>query len=382
MFSLILNRNFKTFLMHVTLRDIAKSLFSVFIPIFLLANNVPLLTVGIYFLIQEIITMLFTIFLFYWVQRWGIKKIAYIGILFQIFAVILLYFISTDYWVIGLLAFTRGVSHAFYWGVYDTFLVHISENDSGKDLGIFYLFTGIFGALIIPFSGFILETYSSLLLIISSVFLELIALYFLYKVKLNPLRGNNQYSSIRNMLKRKENRYIFKARGLIEFCENTTSTILPIFIYLIYESLFISGLFLMGASIVSGLYSYYLGTKGRLFKNFYIVYINILFFLLLLLLVYFFPNPLMLVVATIGLPLFKRGLYLSIISGVNNSCKSDNCYNKFLFSRIGENISSIFIALVVIVFSAHFKWSFLASIFLISVSSIMIIQYKKFINSW
>lgn len=379
-----LNNDFKNFLFHVTSRDIAKSLFSIFIPLFLLANGVPLLLVGVYFLIQELFTIFLTSFLFYRIHKWGIKRVAIIGILFQVFAVILLYSISAEFWIIALIGFARGISHGFYWGVYDIFFVHMSDGRSGKELGNFYFLTGILGAIIIPFSGFILEKHSALILIISSIFLELISIYFLSKIKLSPLRKNNLKSSFLRMFKKRENRYIFRARNLIEICENTGSTILPIFIYLVYDSLFISGLFLMGASIFTGIYSHYLGRINEDHKNrrFFVVCANIFMFALLLLLVYLFQNPFVLILATIGLPFFRQGVYLSIITGVNESCKKEDCYNKLIFSRIGENVASIFIALIIILFAFNFKFSFLAIIFCIFISSIFLKSYNKFINGW
>lgn len=379
-----LNDGFKNFLFHITLRDIAKSLFSIFIPLFLLANGVSLLFVGIYFLIQEVSTIFLTYFLFYKIHKLGIKQVAIIGILFQIFAVILLYFISAEFWFIALIGFTRGISHGFYWGVYDIFFVHMSDGQIGKELGMFYFLTGIFGAIIIPFSGFILENYPPLILIVSSIFLELISIYFLSIIKLNPLRKNNSKNSLFGMFRKKENRYIFQARNLIEICENTGSIILPIFIYLVYGSLFISGLFLMGASIFTGIYSYYLGEMNEHNKNkrFFIIFTNAFMFSLLLLLVYLFQNPFILIIVTIGLPFFRQGIYLSVITGVNKLCKQEDCYNKLLFSRIGENVASIFIAFIIILFASNFKLSFLAIIILIFISSVFLKNYKSFINKW
>ncbi len=379
-----LNNGLTNFLFHVTSRDIAKSLFSIFIPLFLLANGVSLFLVGIYFLIQEVFTIFLTSSLFYKIHKWGVKRVAIMGILFQIFAIILLYFISADFWIIALIGFARGVSHGFYWAVYDMFFVHTSDGHFGKELGNFYFLAGILGALIIPFSGFILEEYSPLILIISSICLELVSIYFLSKIKISPLIKNHSKKSLFGMFKKRENRYMFRARNLIEICENTGSTILPIFIYLVYDSLFISGLFLMGASIFTGIYSYYLGGINEYSKNrrFFVIYINIFMFALLLLIVYLFQNPFSLILATIGLPFFRQGIYLTIITGVNESCRNGDCYNKLIFSRIGENIASIFIALTIILFSFNFRFSFLAIIVLIFFSSFFLRKYKEFINGW
>lgn len=377
-----LNKNFNNFLSHVTSRNIARSLFSIFIPIFLLFNGVSLLFVGFYFLIQEFFTIGLTSFLFYKVHKWGIKRLAIIGIFFQILAVVLLYFISSDFWIIALIGFARGISHGFYWGVYDAFFVHMSDGKVGKELGTFYFSLGIFGAIIIPFSGFILDNYTPLILMISSIALELVSIYFLSKVNLNPLRKNNLKESLFGMFKKKENRYNFVARNLTEICENTGSTILPIFIYLIYESLFISGLFLMASSIFTGIYSYYLGKTSEAHKNkrAFMFFLNVFLFALLLLIIYFFPNPLILILAIIGLPFFRQGIYLSAITGINESCKKEDCYNKLLFSRIGENVASIFISLIIIFFAFNFEFSFLALIALIFLVSLIVYRYKRFLN--
>ena len=230
------------------------------------------------------------------------------GILFQIIAIILLYFISAEYWIIVLIGLARGISHGLYWGVYDIFFVHISDGRFGKELGNFYLLSGIIGTLIIPFGGLILDNYHPLILMVSSACLEVISIYFISRIKITALRKNNPENSLFEMFKKREGKYIFTARNVTEILENTSSAILPIFIYVLYQSLFISGLFLMGASIFTGIYSYCIGKSNDCNKDkrFLIVLINILMSVLLILTVFFLRNPFSLILATVGLPFFRQ----------------------------------------------------------------------------
>lgn len=341
--------NYPKYFSHFVTKNFARSLFSIFIPIYLYANGFSLFQVGIFYLIQELINFIFTYTLYQKVHKWGVRNIMVTAVVAQVILILLVYnFLTPTYLFLIILAFFRGIHDSFYWGAHGMFLVHLSGKKTGHFLGKWYFLTTIAQVVIIPLSGYVLDNYSAFWLVVTSVIIYSISIIPLLSIKLTPLKNNVQIQ-LSKFIKKSENQYITVVSHLNEFFTKINDTLIPLFIFFLFGKFVSIGIAAVFVVFGEGIYSLLIGNSSDNVKNRKkLLYFNIISYLLLLILLIFINNYVLFVIVLI-LAFFKAGSLISSETGINKSCQDSECYSKKILSRLGENVAGMFIGVAIII---------------------------------
>src|SRR4051812_20416146 len=76
---------------HYLLKKVAASLFGIFIPIYLYANGFSLIQVGLFYLCQEAVNVIFTYVLYKNIYLWGVRNVLIVATLAQIVLLFMVY---------------------------------------------------------------------------------------------------------------------------------------------------------------------------------------------------------------------------------------------------------------------------------------------------
>ncbi len=345
----VIFNNYSKYFTHYITKNFAHGLFSIFIPVYLYANGFSLFQVGLFYLIQEIVNFIFTSVLYQRVHRWGVRNITIIAVFAQIILVLITYnYLFPTYTFLLILAFFRGIHDSFYWGTYGIFIVYLSGERTGKFLGKWYFLTTLFQAAIIPFSGYVLDSYSPLWLVVSSVILYGISIIPLLTIKLHLLKNNNRIETS-SLLKKRENRYIFVMSNLNEFLTKIGDSLIPLLIYFMFSKFFTIGVGAIFAILGGGIYSFVIGNiSDKKESREKWLYFNIFSYLFSLVLIIFVKDYVLFAIIMI-LAFFKTGTVISSETGINKSCQSNGCYSKKILSRLGENIAGMLIGILIMI---------------------------------
>ena len=376
----LISSNYSKYFTHYVTKNFARSLFSIFIPIYLYANGFSLFQVGVFYLAQEIVNFIFTYILYQKVHDWGVRNVTIIAVLAQIILVLLVYnYLTPAYIFLFILAFFRGIHDSFYWGTHGIFIVHLSGKRTGNFLGKWYFLTTLFQIAIIPLSGYALDHYSPFWLVASSIVLYGISIIPLAKIKLTLLK-NNTKTKIFLSLRKKGNKYIFAVSHLNEFFTKINDSLIPLFIYFVFGKYFSIGIAAIFATFGEGVYSFFIGNnsdKKEARKK--LLYFNIISYLFLLILTIFVKNYVLFIIIMM-LAFFRTGTVVSSEAGINKSCLDSECYSKKLLSRLGENIAGMFIGIVIMIAGlTSFSATFIICIVYIFFSFLIVKNFVKYI---
>lgn len=374
--------NYLRYLTHYITQSSARSLFSIFIPIYLLANGFSLFEVGVFYLAQECINFVFSSILFKRIHILGIRNTTIYAVLAQIILVALTYeFLAIEYTFLLLLAFLRGFHDSFYWGPYAIFLVHLSDKKTGRFLGRFHFFTAVAQLVIVPLAGFALDHYSAFWLVVLSIFIYLLSIIPLLKLTVSSLRDNRPLS-FSSIVTNAENRYIVGMSHLNEFFTKINDTLIPLFIYFLFSTYFSAGVAIIFVILGEGLYSYFIGSRSdNSKKRKLLVFLNIIGYLLLLFSLAFASgmSPYILYILIIGLAFFRIGSWIAAEAGINKRIKPEYQCSKKMMGRLGENLAGIAIGFMVIVAGiSTFEIIFLAAFAYILF--FFFVMRKKYLN--
>lgn len=372
--------NYSKYFTHYITQNFARSLFSVFIAVYLYANGFSLFQVGVFYLLQEIITFIFTGTLYKKVYDWGVRNITIFAVLVQIILLLFIYnYLTPAYSFLFILAFFKGVHNSFYWGTHGIFIVHLSGKKTGRFLGKWYFLTTFFQVAIIPLSGYALDNYSPFWLIVGSIILYGVSIVPLIKIKLTPLR-NNIRTKILSSLKKQENKYIFLMSHLNEFFTKINDSLIPLFIFFTFGKYFSIGIAVIFATLGKGIYSFLIGNHSdKIETRKKLLYFNIVSYLLLLIVLIFVTNYALFIVIMV-LAFFRTGTLISSEAGINKSCLNGECYSKKLLSRLGENIAGMFIGITIMIAGlTTFSTTFIVSSAYILFSFLIIRKFADYI---
>ena len=333
---------------HYLIKNLAVSLFSIFIPIYLYANGFSLVQVGIFYFCQEIFNLFFTYILYRKIYSLGIKNTLIIATIFQVLLLAIIYnYLTPTYLFLLVLSIIRGFHDSFYWGANEVIMVHLSGKSVGKFLGKWNFVVTLLQIIIIPLSAYILDHTSSFWLIVLSIILLLISVIPLIKMRLLPLE-KNIIIPLKRLITSKENQYIAIISHLNEFLTKVGDTIIPIYIFIVFTNYFSVGIVGTISIIGSAFYSYFVGKHSEENnKRRHILFANMVALLVCVFLFIIIKSTLLLYFLIALISFFRLGIYLSSTVGINKLCLISDCYARKIFGRMSENVSGIIIGVII-----------------------------------
>ncbi|MFH1745053.1 MAG: MFS transporter [bacterium] len=248
-----------------TFRLIALSMFSIFIPIFLIRDaGYSILDICFF----EIASFFAVIILYYFTLKYlistGVKRILIISYLLNIVFLLILYFFDTLISDFGRFAFLSMVYFfgivpcVFYWSAHHVyFLDSIRSADEGKKLGIMTAIPTIMG-IASPFIGSILITQAGFkgVFIISAALMVVAsgALFFSSDIKIKLNLNFEKIIDLKNM--KKNMTYAIQGIGY-----TATGLIWPLFLFFISIKLISMGFLYLFSNIASAVTYYFVGSK-------------------------------------------------------------------------------------------------------------------------
>lgn len=327
---------------HYLIKNLAASLFGVFIPVYLYANGFSLVQVGIFYFCQEVCNLFFTYALYKKIYVWGIKNTLILATIAQILLLLVTYnFLAPTYLFLLVLSFVRGWHDSFYWGANEVMMVHLSGDHVGQFLARWNFTITILQILIVPLSAYILDHYSPVWLIIFSIGLLVGAIIPLIKINLSNLK-NNSVIPLKKLIKSNDNKYIGIVGHLSEFLTKINDFIIPVYLFTIFANYFSVGIASAVAIAGSAFYSYIISIRSEQTRSRRLLLAAHLLAFIILIMIFSISRSHVILYVLISLLAFSRlGVYLSSTVGINKLCLVSDCYARKMFARMSENVAGM-----------------------------------------
>jgi MFS family permease len=236
----MLHSDFWLFDLSIWIHVFARSLVAVFIPIFLLQMGFLIEEVLLYYIILHLTNVPLNFWAGWLTRRIGARKVIIVGVVFLILFFASLYNLEVgNWWLLAMMAVFASLYDAHYWVAHIFFFMKCSDKDDNvsKDasaLSIVKQFAGIlapfFGALVLIFF-----TQKTLLGI--SILILCLSFWPLFKIKDIDDKPKGKGKTIKEFFSdwKTSKEYLFLA--LYSIHSSVESTLWPIFIFMLFESL-------------------------------------------------------------------------------------------------------------------------------------------------
>ena len=243
----------------ILIRNLALSLVSIFVPIYLLTQtNIGFGGLIIYYFIQAIF-----LFLFYFISaslcyKYGTNKTILSSIPFYLIFFFILYNYYDSIYLMYLSAIVVGVAQGLFWFAFNYEFAEVSDKKHrGEEVKFWYFFSSIIGTIGPLLGGLLLSTEGfNTIFFISSV-LFLLSAAPLFRSKTRKLKNKIKWT---NCFKIKYFSVAPKyfAQG---FRIEINSIFWPLFIFLILGEYFKTGFIFSGVALVSSIVIWFVGNK-------------------------------------------------------------------------------------------------------------------------
>ncbi|MEA3398957.1 MAG: MFS transporter [Patescibacteria group bacterium] len=367
--------------LSVWLLTFGRSLVSIFIPIILLQMGFSLTNVILFFVILNIIDLPLNLLSKRLIIKYGAVRIIFLGIIFSIISLIILYFGDLNFNVLIVLAIALAGYDAFYW-VAHWFVFNeciVLDKKTGKKVSSMMIVRNL-AVLIAPLigAGMLIFLNKNYLLIISiaiilSSLLPLLKLDLKYTISDKRMKWDKFFSYKKNI---KDYIFIF----LRKFNDEAELVILPIFIFITFKSIESIGLISAIAMTISILSTYLVGKWTDKFNNNFLILLGSLFLGIVWILRLAIPTISIIYITTIFVGFLVVLLNIPIDSNlIRNSKKTSmievSTYRNFI-GMLGSFLFYLILFFSVKVFNLSFTITALA-MFSLSLISALVIKFKK-----
>ncbi len=337
--------------------DLAGSFISIFIPIYLLRNDLGLSGVFSYYLVYSI-SILFLFFLAnFVVSILGLKKTVIINypVLFLYF--FLLYKMKSYGVPFYFIAIVSALQTSLYWFPLNIWLANTTKKESmGQDLSKFFVISSMVG-LFAPIISAILLTQSGFrnLFMVSGVF-YLISAIPLFYIPEFPYENKLNFSKFKSLFK--EYRNYFVTDIFINIKEEAEEKIWPIFVYLSFRD-FLSIGYVGTISMVGGiLFTLLVGKYTDRFNKMNLFGIGAIILSSIWLTRFFVSSQTLVYILTIMATFFEPLVLIPIRSIVYINAKNEGAPTFILFREFANAIGRVSLYLFAILFIASIKYAF------------------------
>lgn len=241
----------------VSINNLAMSLISVFIAVYLLDLGYSLQWI-IYYLMIHHAVLLVGVFLSIYVTKFiGLINIFFIRLLFLVGYLLLLFSLSKNPVLFFIIPVLSGLESAFYWTPLNILTVRNTKPETmGSAISKFIIFPKIISFLGPIISGYIVTYYGFSPLFILSIVLFIISTLFILPLKSEKINFDFSFEKIKKVYKQNK---VFIVPEIIDNLAEDAMVLWTIFIFLILESFIDVGFIASIVAITSILLTYLIG---------------------------------------------------------------------------------------------------------------------------
>lgn len=338
--------------------DLAGSFISIFIPIYLLRNDLGLSGVFSYYLVYSISILFFFFLANFIVSILGLKKTVILNYPFLFLYFFLLYKMKSYGIPFYFIAIVSALQNSLYWFPLNILIANTTKKESmGSDLSKFFAISGIVGlfapiisAVVIINSGF------KNLFIISGIFYFISAIPLLYLPEFYHVSSLN-LDKFKTLFKEYKNYFVTEI--FINMKEDAEGKIWPIFVYLSFRD-FLSIGYVGTISMIGGiLFTLLVGKYTDRFNKMSLFGIGSIILSLIWLLRFFVTSQIFVYVLTIMATFFEPLILIPIRSIVYNYAKREGPQTFILFREFANLTGRLLLYLFAIIFIASIKYVFI-----------------------
>ncbi|MBU1046715.1 MFS transporter [Patescibacteria group bacterium] len=265
-FRRLIHSDFTLFEVSVWLHTFARSMVSIFIPIFLLQIGYSLTEVLIFYLIYNLLDVPLNFVARYLVRKIGARWVIILGSLSSVIFFIGVFYLKVNMWpLLILIALLAAIYDTFYWVAHLYFFMKCSENDDDVSGDTSWMsivrqvasfLAPLFGALILIFLD------KSFLIILSTVLLtfSVIPLFLLRGVDDKPTRKQKTFKEFFHSWDITRDYIVTSFRAITNTSE---SVIWPIFIFILFANIESVAVLPMIISLTTILFTYFVGKTAK-----------------------------------------------------------------------------------------------------------------------
>jgi len=364
----------------VWLHTFGRSLVAIFIPILLLQIGFSISQVILYYIIFNLIDIPLNFVARNLVIKKGARQVIFLGIIFEIIGMFILYFGNFSFALLLALAFVLAAYDTLYW-VAHWFVFNEcvkSKGQAGRKVGGLKIVRN-FASLLAPLigAGFLIFLNKNYLLLVSIVFLFL-SLLPLFGLKLDYIIPRKKMG-FKSFFSYKNNRRDYFYAFISRFHSTTEGIILPLFVFVVFESIVSVGALPVIAAASSLIFVFYVGKVTDKINSNSLIFFGSLFIGLFWILRIVFPT-----ISIIYLTSLFIGFLMVLVdvpidsnlvkNGKDTSMIDISCYRNF-FAMLSQLTLFVILYLAVDVFKFSFTIS-AASMFVLSLVSAIFLRIK------
>lgn len=367
--------------LSVWLHTFGRSLVAIFIPILLLQMGFSIPHVILYFFIYNLIDVPLNIFARNLVIKYGAREVIFLGIIFQIIGMFILYFGNFSFGLLLTLAFVLAGYDTFYW-VAHWFVfnecVTTTKKVGSKVSGLFIVRK--FASLVSPLigAGFLIFLSKNYLLIVSIVFLFL-SLIPLFRLKLNYVVPKKKMS-FKKFFSYSENKKDYTYVFMSHFNGAVETVLLPLFVFVVFGSIGSVGFLPVIATVSSIIFVFYVGKMTDNLDSNLLIFIGALFLTFFWILRILLPNLSLIYLTSLLMGFFTVFINVPIDSNLVRNGKKTSMIDVSCYRNFFHMFANIFLYGVLYFAVDVFKLSFTfsaATMFFIALMSAVFLRIKK-----
>ena len=382
-FSPVFRKDFWLFEFSILLHTIARSLVTVFVPVFLLNIGFSLGEVIIYLALYNGIDVPLNFFARWLTYKIGARKTIILGTLAAVGYFTLLLFLDTSNWSLLLgVAFAAAVYDTLYWVAHLYLFIETNKkgSDAGKQTGILYTVRR-FGSLVGPIVGaLILILANRDVLIAVSIIIFVLSIVPLLKMRYVKDKPDTKLLSFREFFKHIRERKDYASVALYAIHRGAEFSLWPIFIFTVFGSIEAVAAVPIIIAVTTMIFSYFAGQISSHKRGKMIIFgatlIVVVWMLRLM-----FDQGLFLYLSVFFIGLFSLLVSIPIDSGVFTRARNIDALSASTY-RNAASMGAKFIffailAFLVNVFNASFIIAMLALFVLIFINYLFITRWYE-----
>lgn len=231
--------DFWQFELSIWLHVFARSMISVFIPIFLLKMGYTISHVMLYYFIFNVFDFPLNFFAKWLTQKIGARRVIILGSMSSVIFFFLLYFLSFNNWPLLIaMAFFAALYDTLYWVSHIYYFMKCDKNDRNisKGVSFLYIVKRIAGILAPLLGALILIFLNQRVLILVSITFLILSIWPLFKIKHTKDKPTGKPTKMRDFFKGWSGIKEYLIQGIFSFHNVAEGVIWPIFIFTLFKT--------------------------------------------------------------------------------------------------------------------------------------------------
>ena len=236
----MLHSDFGMFDFSIWIHVFARSLVAVFIPIFLLQMGFMIEEVLLYYIILHLTNIPLNFWAGWLTRKIGARKVIITGVVFLILFFLSLYNLEVgNWWLLTMMALFASLYDAHYWVAHIFFFMKCSDKDDNVsgDASVLSIVKQVAGILAPFFGALVLIFFTQKVLLGISILILCLSFWPLFKIKDIDDKPKGKGKTIKEFFNSWESSKEYLFLALYSIHSSVESTLWPIFIFMLFESL-------------------------------------------------------------------------------------------------------------------------------------------------